>query len=155
MSDDAATVLRQFRVVFNAVKTHFQQIERLSGLGGAQLWALSLVAEKQGLGIGDLAKAMDIHQSTASNLVRALVTKKMLKSTRDAADRRAVHLDITAAGLAILAEAPGPFSGILPDALQKLDGETLRRLHEDLDRLIDVLGIDGTSKAAQTPLANL
>ena len=155
MSDDAATVLRQFRVVFNAVKTHFQQMERLSGLGGAQLWALSLVAERKGLGVGDLATAMDIHQSTASNLVRALVTKKMLKSTRDAHDKRVVHLEISADGQAILANAPGPFSGILPDALQRLDGETLQRLHGDLDRLINVLGVDSSSKAAQTPLANL
>ena len=155
MSDDAATVLRQFRVVFNAVKTHFQQIERLSGLGGAQLWALSLVAERKGLGVGDLAEAMDIHQSTASNLVRALVSKQLLQSTRDAQDKRVVHLEISPEGMAILANAPGPFSGILPDALQKLDGETLQRLHGDLDRLINVLGIDGMSKAAQTPLANL
>jgi len=28
-------VLRQFRVVFNAVKTHFRQVEREAGVGGA------------------------------------------------------------------------------------------------------------------------
>jgi len=39
----ATRVLRQFRVVFNAVKTHFRQVEREAGVGGAQLWALSVI----------------------------------------------------------------------------------------------------------------
>ena len=30
-------VLRRFRVVFNAVRTHFQQVESQAGLGGAQI----------------------------------------------------------------------------------------------------------------------
>ncbi|HBZ08040.1 MAG TPA: MarR family transcriptional regulator, partial [Massilia sp.] len=65
-------VLRQFRIVFNAVKNHFRQVERDAGLGGAQLWALSVIAQSPGIGVTDLARALDIHQSTASNLVRAL-----------------------------------------------------------------------------------
>jgi hypothetical protein len=39
-------VLRQFRVVFNSVKTHFRQVEREAGLGGAQLWALSVIQRR-------------------------------------------------------------------------------------------------------------
>lgn len=70
---DAARVLRRFRLVFNAVKTHFQQVEKRTGLGGAQLWALSIIRQRPDIGVGDLANAMDIHQSTASNLVRALL----------------------------------------------------------------------------------
>lgn len=34
-------VLRQFRIVFNAVRSHFRQVEREAGIGGAQLWALT------------------------------------------------------------------------------------------------------------------
>jgi len=34
-TDNAAQALRQFRVVFNAVRTHFGQVEQESGLGGA------------------------------------------------------------------------------------------------------------------------
>lgn len=48
----ARQVLRQFRVIFNAVKVHFRQVERESGLGGAQVWALSVVAESPGIGVG-------------------------------------------------------------------------------------------------------
>ena len=31
----AARVLRRFRLVFNAVKAHFQQVERTAGIGGS------------------------------------------------------------------------------------------------------------------------
>jgi len=34
-------VLRQFRVVFNGINTHFQQVGKRAGPGGAQAWALS------------------------------------------------------------------------------------------------------------------
>ncbi|HAV36987.1 MAG TPA: MarR family transcriptional regulator, partial [Massilia sp.] len=50
--------LRQFRIVFNAVKNHFRQVERDAGLGGAQLWALSVIAQSPGIGVTDLARAL-------------------------------------------------------------------------------------------------
>ena len=40
---EATEVLRKFRQVFNAVKNHFQQLEKKVGIGGAQVWALSLM----------------------------------------------------------------------------------------------------------------
>ena len=40
-SAEAATrVLRRFRSVLNAVKTHFKQVQKQAGIGGAQLRAL-------------------------------------------------------------------------------------------------------------------
>jgi len=50
-----AKVLRRFRVVFNAVRTHFRQIEKQVGLGGAQVWALSLIKDHPGIGMGGIA----------------------------------------------------------------------------------------------------
>ena len=141
-ADTAVQVLRQFRQVFNAVKTHFQQVEKQVGLGGAQVWALSLVRDQPGLSIGALARAMAIHQSTASNLVRGLVERGLLSAAKESNDRRAVHLRLCAEGARLLRLVPGPFAGLLPDALHSLDEETLERLHEDLAALIDALGAD-------------
>lgn len=153
IKSSATRVLRQFRVVFNAVKTHFQQVEKQAGIGGAQVWALSVVQANPGIGVGELAKAMDIHQSTASNLVKALVSRQLLATSRDAQDRRAVRLSVSEAGLVVLVAAPAPFAGVLPDALNTLDEATLARLDKDLEQLIKVLG--GDASAAQTPLAPL
>lgn len=150
---DATVVLRHFRAIFNAVKTHFQQVEKSAGIGGAQVWALSVVQGAPGIGVGDLARAMDIHQTTASNLVRALVESGRLQSARSEADRRAVQLQITELGARTLLTAPGPFSGVLPQALAQLDAQTLARLDQDLQALIKILKTD--DQAAQTPLASM
>src|SRR5690349_14479194 len=71
-AEQAAKVLRRFRVIFNAVKNHFRSVESQAGVSGAQLWALSVIHSHPGAGVNQLAGAMDVHQSTASNLVRAL-----------------------------------------------------------------------------------
>lgn len=138
--DPAAKVLRRFRVVFNAVKSHFRAVESRSGVSGAQVWALSVINAQPGLGVGELARAMDIHQSTTSNLLRPLQEARLVVSTREGEDRRAVQLYLTAKGQKVLAKAPGPFEGILPQALKKLDEKTLGRLDRDLGKVIELIG---------------
>jgi len=143
-------VLRQFRIVFNSVKSHFRQVERDAGLGGAQLWALSVIAQSPGIGVTELARALDIHQSTASNLVRTLSGRGLIASAREGQDRRGVALRTLPAADAVLQRAPMPFSGVLPGALASLDQATLARLEHDLGELIAVLGVDEAD--AQVPL---
>lgn len=149
----AVQVLRRFRVVFNAVRGHFQEIEKRVGLGGAQVWALNVIRDHPGIGIGALAKSMDIHQSTASNLIKVLLRKELINVTKASTDRRQIELKILPSGVTILKQVPGPFEGILPDALERLPAATLRRLDHDLNALIALLKAD--EKAAGIPLAQL
>lgn len=151
--DAPVRVLRQFRMVFNAVRGHFRQVERDAGIGAAQLWALSEIASAGGAGVNDLALALDIHQSTASNLVRALAERGLIRTERRTDDKRATALFATDAGRAILAHAPAPFRGVLPTALSSLDPAVLDRLESDLAQLIAALHADEAS--ARTPLADL
>jgi DNA-binding MarR family transcriptional regulator len=143
--DDAVAetrVLRQFRIVFNAVKSHFRQVEREAGVGGAQLWALSVIERSPGIGVTGLARELDIHQSTASNLIKALIERGMVVAAREGLDRRSVALRLLPAGEDVLRAAPMPFAGVLPDALAALPPETLARLEKDLSELIAVLAAD-------------
>jgi DNA-binding MarR family transcriptional regulator len=155
---DAATVpatrvLRQFRVVFNAVKAHFRQVEREAGVGGAQLWALSVIDARPGIGVTDLSRELDIHQSTASNLIKSLVERGLVAANREGLDRRSVALRVQPAGQEVLGRAPMPFAGVLPDALSSLAPATLARLEEDLQSLIVMLEAD--EAGAKVPLAQL
>lgn len=146
-------VLRQFRVVFNAVKAHFRQVEHDAGIGGAQLWALSVIGACPGIGVTELARAMDVHQSTASNLVKGLLERQLIVTERNGIDRRAVSLHSLAAGEKVLLSAPTPFAGVLPDALGALDAATLSRLEDDLSKLVTLLQAD--EEGGQIPLADL
>ena len=138
-------VLRQFRVVFNSVKTHFRQVEREAGVGGAQLWALSVIDRRPAIGVTELARELDIHQSTASNLIKSLVERGLVATSREGTDRRSVSLRIQPAGADVLGSAPLPFAGVLPDALSALDAATLSRLEHDLGKLIALLEADEAS----------
>lgn len=152
-TDSAAQALRQFRVIFNAVRTHFRQVETETGLGGAQVWALSLIQKSPGLGVGDIAVGMDIHQSTASNLIKVLLKKELITLSKSEGDKRVVELRVTTEGKKALKKIPGPFKGVLPDALKQLDDATLSSLNRNLDKLVQVLAAD--EDAGNIPLANL
>lgn len=149
----ATLVLRRFRVVFNAVRTHFQQVEAVAGVGGAQVWALSVIRANPGLGVTDLAAAMDVHQSTASNLVKSMIARGLISTSKGLQDKRSVALTILPAGEQVLKQAPGPFEGVLPDALMRLEPEQLDRLDLELAALIKLLQAD--EAAEKKPLAQL
>lgn len=142
LTPEAASVLRKFRVIFNSVRRHFREIEQKAGVSGAHLWTLGVVADHPGIGVNDLAKALEVHQSTVSNLLKTLVARKLVTAQRSEADRRAVQLTVTAAGRKVLAKAPGPYSGVLPDALLELQPQVIKRLDRDLDTLVQVLNPD-------------
>lgn len=151
--EQAAVVLRRFRVVFNSVRTHFKQVEKQVGLGGAQVWALSIIRDQPGIGLGALARNMDVHQSTASNLIKGLLQKGMIRADKGLVDKRQVKLVALPEALTLLKQVPGPFEGVLPEALEKLPAQTLQRLDHDLAELIALLKADETT--GSIPLAQL
>ena len=151
--DSAAQALRQFRVLFNSVRTHFRQVEKETGLGGAQVWALSLIQKNPGLGVSEVAAGMDIHQSTASNLIKVLLKKQLITLNKSAIDKRVVELRVTPEGKKALKKMPGPFEGVLPDALRRLDDTALSNLNRELAKLVRLLEAD--EGAGNIPLAQL
>lgn len=152
--DPAVESLRRFRQVFAAVRMHFRQVEQITGTGAAQLRALSLVRARPGLRISELAQAMDIHQSTASNLVKTLVERKLVNGVRNDADARVLHLGLLPAGEKVLQRLEGQhYIGVLPQALQTLPPRVLKRLNADLDLLLVAMQADAA--AARSPLATL
>jgi DNA-binding MarR family transcriptional regulator len=150
----AAEVLGRFREVFRAAKLHFAAVKKIAGVSGAQLWALSEVNARPGLRVSDLTQKMSLHQSTVSNLVEKLNSSGLLRRVREAGDNRVVRLQLTNAGKKMLAQAPKPTRGVLPDALEKLDRRSLRKLSTSLDSLVKQMKIRAPS-ATKTHLENI
>lgn len=130
------SVLQRFRVLIRSSQRHSHWIEKHSGVTGAQLWAMQELSESPGLRVGELAKRMALHQSTASNLIDKLESGGHLYKERQAADHRVVRLHLTEGGAALLAAAPSPARGALPEALRLMDEASLARLQGDLDTLL-------------------
>ena len=148
-------VLKRFRLIFKEVQQHSQWVETTCGVSSAQLWAMWELSQCPGLRVTSLAKAMSIHQSTASNLVEKLARKGLLRRERLGRDQRVVSLFLTEAGSETLRLAPPPARGILQHALFNLPEDSLRALGDNLDLLVEAMGITDEEAAMQPmkPLA--
>lgn len=100
--------------------------------------------------VNDLAERMALHQTTASNLINALVEHKLVRRTRDTADQRVVRLHATVEGKRMLLKAPGPYTGLLVDALRQLDDIQLARLRKSLSVLTTVIRDAALDAAGET-----
>lgn len=152
--EQAMAVLQQFRFVFKSVKKHFRWVEKETGVSGSQLWALAQISGTPGMSVTQLARALAIHQSTASNLIDKLVQRDLARRERESEDQRIVRLYPTKLGKAIVAKAPQPVEGVLPDALMRLPIEELLKLDALLKELSQLMRVRDAS-GKHTPLADI
>ena len=147
-------VLKQFRVLVRSMDTHYRRVEERSGLGGAQLWALAEIVGARHLTVGDLARKLAIHLSTASNLVKRLESMGLVERAREGEDQRVVTISATATGKKRLQKAPKPSAGILQKALMDMEARELRALHTQLEKVLQRMGhVD--RRAAATPIGDI
>lgn len=148
-------VLEQFRVIVKSIRRHYQDVERRAGVSGAQLWALAQIAEQAGGKVGELARALAVHQSTASNLVRELERRGLVTRERRGRDLRHVQLYPSRKGLALLKAAPRPLIGVLQQALSELSPERLAALHAELAHVIVLMKGKQVAAARTLPLSEM
>src|SRR5208283_3985669 len=132
----ALAVLQHIRELLRVSQQHFQRIEARCGVSGAQLWALAELQARPVSKISELAVALSVHLSTASNLVDRLEAKALVRRQRSKEDQRIVRVYLTPAGRGVLRKAPKPAEGIIPDALHRMPRDALGRLDRDLEALL-------------------
>ncbi|MBZ0106637.1 MAG: MarR family winged helix-turn-helix transcriptional regulator [Sulfuricella denitrificans] len=154
LREKSLEALKKFRQIVSSAQQHFRKIEDQCGLSGAQLWAMREIAGHPGQRVSDLAKAMSVHLSTASNLLDKLTKRDLVRRERNDPDQRIVRLFLTEEGLRIVANAPGPARGVLPEALDQLPDEVLEDLNRSLARLLEVIEVSD-EKAEMKPLSAL
>jgi DNA-binding MarR family transcriptional regulator len=153
--DHAVRVLKQFRVIFRAVKEHYRKVEKVTGLSGSHVWALAIIDENPGVRPGELTEALAIHQSTASNIIRHLVSEGYVTRERNLDDARAFELTSTEKAKALLAKVPEPKIGVLVQALAEMPPSSIQTLEGQLDHVIARMGQPVGAPGAYQPLADL
>lgn len=136
-----AVVLQQLRELFRVAQQHFQKVEAKCGVSGAQLWAMSELDGQPGLKVSELARALSIHLSTASNMLDKLEGKAFIRRERTSGDQRVVKVFLTAEGRRCLKRAPRPVQGVLPDALARMPRAAVHRLERDLSVLLELSSV--------------
>lgn len=147
-------VLKLFRILVKSIRGHYQVVENRSGVSGAQLWVLSHIASNPRSKVGELARALAIHQSTASNLVGRLELRGLLARNRLRDDQRSVELTLTPKGKRALSRAPRPLIGVLQQALLDLPEDGLEGLHQHLVALIGAMRFKDR-RGRSTPLSEM
>ena len=148
-------VLEQFRVIVKSIRRHYQDVERRAGVSGAQLWALAQIAEQPGGQVGELARALAVHQSTASNLVRELEKRRLVTRARRGRDLRHVQLYPSKQGLALLKAAPRPLIGVLQQALSEMPAARLVALQAQLAHVVALMRRKQVAAARALPLSEM
>ena len=154
LREKSLEALKKFRLIVSSAQQHFRRIEDQCRLSGAQLWMLREVEGHPGLRVSDLAKAMSVHLSTASNLLDKLAKRNLIRRERNGPDQRIVRLFLTEEGMRIIANAPGPARGVLPEALNRLSDEVLDNLNRSLAQVLDEIEVSD-QESAMKPLSEL
>lgn len=148
-------VLGQFRIVIKSIRRHYQEVERQSGVNGAQLWALAHIATHPGAKVNELARALAIHVSTTSNLIRRLDALGLITRNRIREDQRTVRLHVTNEGAKALKQAPRPLIGVLQQGLSEVSERSLDALHKSLGELISTMKVKDVRARSVTSLSDL
>ena len=105
---DRNALLEQLIGSMHALKHKvFAGMQPPAGLTSTQVMAVGIVARQQGAGIKELASALDISSSAATQLVDALVDKGFLTRQVDLSDRRAINIQLSDTARHKMAEMTG------------------------------------------------
>jgi len=132
----AMELLGKFRRVARGASVLIGPTNHSAIVGGAQLWALCEIQAHPGIKVSDLATTMALHQSTVSNLLDKLLSKRLVRRQRDTVDARVVHLSVTAAGAREIGRPRFSKRSVLLESLERLPSSKFEQLDRDLENLL-------------------
>lgn len=97
---------------------------------------------------------MSIHQTLCRDLLARLEAQGLIFCSHTKGEQGEDGFHLTEHAAQVLAAAPGPTEGVLPQALQGLPDDTLEGLHLGLAEVIAQLTVRAPA-SAKTPLADL
>jgi len=111
-----------------------------TGISGAQLFVLRVLAEHPGLSINDLAHRTMTHQSSVSVVVSRLLARGLVARHPSPDDRRRQLVTLTARGRALHRTSPAVVQERIVEAVRKLSPARRHGLADGLRGLAKALG---------------
>ncbi len=110
-----------------------------SGIGPAQLSALSVLVFAGPKTLGELAAAEEVKPPTMSRIVAGLQRSRLIAVTRDPKDARRMHISANSKGIRLLQEGRQRRIQYLASHLEALPSSDLVKLNEAADLLEELL----------------
>ena len=140
---EIADVLDNLRRVFKVVHRYSKRAEKVGGLTGPQVWAMTVLAESAPIRVTDLARRMYLHPSTVVGILDRLEQQAQVTRKRSGKDHRVVTVSLTEKGRETVSKVPRIAQGLLLKGLKELSDGDLQITSEGLRRLVGILGVDG------------
>jgi len=151
----ALRVVQMLRKVIRAIDLDSHRLEHRHGVTAPQLLVLATVRDHSGLGIGDVARLVQLSPSTVVGIIDRLEERALLERRRDAVDRRRIQLVLLPKGRTVLDAGPKPLQAALIARFERLPADDQARMLAALDQLTDLLhanDIDAAPVLAVGPL---
>lgn len=133
-------VLDNLRRVFQVVHGYSKRAERVGGLTGPQLWAVTVLSESEPVRVSELARRMYLDPSTVVGILDRLETRGLVSRTRSREDRRVVTVALTGKGRRLVSKVPEVAQGLLLTGLEGLSPRDLKAVSDGLEVLVRILG---------------
>ncbi len=133
-------VLSNFRRLYRTARGLLSRRPPRGSVSASQIQALRKVAQAPGLRVSDLARALAVRPSTASNLLLRLEQDGLVRRKRRGKDRREVRVYLTRRGGTAASNAPQEDSLYkLDHSLAEMPGPELHRLDASLEAVLDLM----------------
>lgn len=142
MGDSASIddqIVAAIRQISRAVELNSRQSFEQFGLTLPQLAVLREAARAPDGSIGDVARALRLSQPTVTGILDRLERRGLVSRTRDARDRRTVHVSPTVAGSLLLSQVRSPLQDRLQEGLARLADWERTMLLAALQRLAGMI----------------
>ena len=139
---DAVDLADAFFAVAHALKRSVNARVQPTGLSLARLRVLYQLAATDGIRLGELSTCVDVAPRTMTSTVEAMERDGLVARRPDPNDGRATIVTITEAGRRSFAEGRRLQASAIADLFASLDAGQQAALHDALDRLGHLAGVD-------------
>lgn len=132
-------IVAAIRRIIRAVDLHSRRLVDTCGLTGPQLAVLREAMRGRLPSVSALARGVHLSQPTVTGIVDRLERRGLVERNRDAADRRAVNIRVTAEGRKTLDAAPSLLQDRFLTELSKLRDWELSMTLASLQRIAEMM----------------
>jgi DNA-binding MarR family transcriptional regulator len=137
---DSDTVLSLLRRIIRAVDLQSRRLSREFGLTTPQMVVLQAIRDLGEVTTGRVSTAVSLSQATVTTILDRLEDRGLIERYRSRVDRRVVHSQLTAAGRAILRQAPPLLHVRFQERFAGLSRRKQREIIGALDEVAEMMG---------------
>lgn len=141
------SIVRSLRRIIRAVGLYSRELLRRRNLTTSQLATLRQLGRYGPLPAGRLARGIAVSQATITGVVDRLEERGLVTRSRDSRDRRRVVVDLTEAGLRVVASSPPPLHERFMLRLAELPPAERREIDRMLGRIVEMMEVEEVEAA--------